>query len=199
MRTCAWHDSYMLIQYKNEENLGVSVAELVPGGRVKVAVTDSLGQPVTLLFFASVDVALSAAQVIADRYGCSVLGAVDVCIAGNPAVNGFCGETDCVCWPVADPAPVAVAVADPARVVHTRSAWADFMEAMAKLIPDGDAIEIDSALYDEFLGVLPPVYQQFREFGFAEGAERVKRFFFTRHCDELRYFCQLTSRMNPYA
>jgi hypothetical protein len=24
---------------------------------------------------------------------------VDVCIAGNPAVNGICGDKDCVCWP----------------------------------------------------------------------------------------------------
>lgn len=87
--------------------------------------------------------------------------------------------------------------------MYTKDNWAATITAMHS----GEVIEVDSEVFDYFLGVLPPVYMNRRMdiggqsrmvmFGFAEGTEPITAFWFT-HSDghPIRYWAQRTKEMN---
>jgi hypothetical protein len=83
--------------------------------------------------------------------------------------------------------------------MHTAASWNEAIAAMNA----GEKIEVDVALFDYFLEVLPPVYmnrwvtlpcgeRRVVSYGFAEGAEQVKAFWEA----DGKYYCQQTKEMN---
>lgn len=89
----------------------------------------------------------------------------------------------------------------------TPGAWDAFIKAMNS----GAEVEIDAAMYDYCLEVLPPIFMNRLvpfpdpktpmryDFGFAEGAEPVTVFWRAGHGTETRHYCRQTAIMNPYA
>ena|SRR3990167_1595465 len=93
---------------------------------------------------------------------------------------------------------------------HTPEEWQEFLNKLHA----GKRIAIDESMFDYFLEVLPPVFMNaYRkdvpgnegqamkiDFGFAEGAEPVTYFW---HIPDnglgIRYLCQRSKVMNPYA
>lgn len=85
--------------------------------------------------------------------------------------------------------------------MFTKERFADFIAARER----GERCEIDQAIFDYFLDVLPPVFMDRwvtlndgstrvrAAFGFAEGAERVTAFWRARTPLGLRYFAQHTT------
>jgi hypothetical protein len=87
---------------------------------------------------------------------------------------------------------------------ETDEAWTAFLAARDA----GGEVEITQAIFDYFLGVLPPCWMnEFRHlpglgdvycaFGQAEGFERVTVFYVNRIAGRPHYFCRLTDELNP--
>jgi hypothetical protein len=88
--------------------------------------------------------------------------------------------------------------------IYTCEAWQEMITAMHS----GERIQIEEAVYDYFLEVLPPVYMGRRitlpggdtrtvGFGFAEGAEPITAFWCEGNRDAgWSFYCQRTEEMN---
>lgn len=83
-------------------------------------------------------------------------------------------------------------------MIYTKTNWSESIEAMHS----GNVIEIDSDIFDYFLGVLPPIYMgrtmfiggknRYVAYGFAEGYEKIVAFW----SEGEHYYCQQTKEMN---
>lgn len=84
------------------------------------------------------------------------------------------------------------------EAVYTRENWPEMIQAMHS----GEVIEIDEAIFDYFLGVLPPVFMhkhmniggrlRMVAFGFAEGYEPITAFW----QEAGRFYAQRTGEWN---
>lgn len=72
--------------------------------------------------------------------------------------------------------------------MYTKDNWIDAIAAMHS----GQEIEIDSDIFDYFLGVLPPVYMDCNKFGFAEGREKIVDFWAV----DGKFFCRQSNKIN---
>lgn len=83
--------------------------------------------------------------------------------------------------------------------------WQAFLQAMHS----GDEIEIDEAMFQYWLDLLPPVFMNRMlpypdpqhpmryDFGFAEGREPITLFY--SNPDKTRFFCRRSPYLNPFA